>query len=479
MGSVDIPAGSPDRTERPGDRLAIPRPWAWAAAAALAAGAVSLELHGGPGLAIAIAIVLAAAGAGLLGYAVGIAAFRRAVRRASEGSLEPVSLPRLSRPFMGPLADDYDAFARNMGSLFGEMEQAQLSIIAERNRHEAVLQGLPGALLVVDGEFQVRRANREAESLFGMPSDALMGANVFDLVKADEAGREVLREAFLYEQPVSNKVLALTLGGAARQVSLSLTFFQQSPQAAQASAAIVLQDVTDWKRLEDIARNAEKLVAMGQLAAGVAHELNTPLGTILGYARLLTEGRANEEKRAEYAREIHGEAQRCATIIDNLLAYARRDACQTETCEINGLIREVVEAVSNCQGRRHCVAIEADLRDSITVRGGPGQLDIVLVNVMVNAVQACASAAVPRVRVSSCVEGSRAIVAITDNGPGVPPEIRGKLFEPFFTTKGDSAGTGLGLAISQSIVTRTGGSIECDPAWTGGARFVITLPLAS
>jgi two-component system sensor histidine kinase HupT/HoxJ len=82
------------------------------------------------------------------------------------------------------------------------------------------------------------------------------------------------------------------------------------------------------------------------------------------------------------------------------------------------------------------------------------------------------------VRVSSRSEGGCAIVSITDNGPGVPPQIRGKLFEPFFTTKSESAGTGLGLAISHSIVTRIGGGIHCDPAYEDGARFVITLPLA-
>lgn len=432
---------------------------------------------------IAITVVslalVAAAGVALYAGVHGIAAIGRAVHRANEGHLEPIRLPGLARPLVGPLADEYNVLARNLGSLFGEMERAQLSIIAERNRHEAILQGLPGALLVVDGDFRVTLSNRQAETLFGVPAAGLAGANVFDLLRPDEAGREVLREAFLYEQQVSNKVLALELAGASRQVSLNLTFFGRTPQAAQASAAIILQDITDWKRLEEMAQQAEKLVAMGQLAAGVAHELNTPLGTILGYAQLLNEGRASEEKRAEYARVIHSETKRCARIIDNLLAYARRDVCNAETTEINGLIREAVEAVSNCQGRRHCVAIGSDLQGEITVRGGPGQLDIVLVNLMVNAVQAAAASPEPRVSVTSAVEGGCAVVSIVDNGPGVSPEVRSRLFEPFFTTKGESAGTGLGLPISQSIVSRVGGAIHCDPSYQGGARFVVTLPLAA
>jgi two-component system, NtrC family, sensor kinase len=435
------------------------------------------------GIEIAVMVVtlalLAAAGMALYAGVRGVAALGQAVHRANEGHLEPVCLPGLARPLLGPVADEYNLLARHLGSLFGEMERAQLAIIAERNRHEAILQGLPGALLVVDGDFRVTLSNRPAETLFGLPAQSLAGANVFDLLRPDEPGREVLREAFLYEQQVTNHVLALEAGGTPRQVSVNLTFFGKTPQAAQASAAIILQDVTDLKRLEEIARQAEKLVAMGQLAAGVAHELNTPLGTILGYAQLLNEGRASEDKRAEYARVIHEETKRCARIIDNLLAYARRDVCNTETCEINGLIREVVEAVSNCQGQRHCVPIGADVQGEITVRGGPGQLDIVLVNLMVNAVQAAADSPQPRVSVSSAVEGGCAVVSIVDNGPGVSPEVRGRLFEPFFTTKSEIAGTGLGLPISHSIVARIGGAIQCDPSYQGGARFVVTLPLAA
>lgn len=449
-----------------------------------AAGAVALVAWCAPaGLAWAVAAVLTlllgAAAFALRAYARGMASVHAALRHANEGSLEPLALPPASRALLGPVADEYNVLARNLGSLFGEMEQAQLAIIAERNRHEAILQGLPGALLVVDGDFNVTLSNRQAEALFAVPAAALEGANVFDLLHPDEMGREVLREAFLYEQPLANKVLALRVGPDLRQVSLNVTFFGKAPHTAQASAAIILQDITDWKRLEDRASLSEKLGAMGQLAAGVAHELNTPLGTILGYAQLLNEGRASDDKRAEYAREIHAETKRCARIVDNLLAYARRDVCGTETCEVNELVREAVEAVSNCQGRRLCVAIEADTKGEIVVRGSSGQLDIVLVNLLVNAAQAASASASPRVRVSTAAEAGHAVISVEDNGPGVAPEARPRLFEPFYTTKGESAGTGLGLPISQSIVNRVGGTIHCDPDYRGGARFVVTLPLAA
>jgi len=483
MGSIDVPANAASASAPLPSPAHVRGAAVWIAAGALAAAAtmaayawLGAEAPGRFAVGAAAILGLAIAAA-LYGYARGVAAIRDAVHRAGEGSLDPVQLPAVSRPLVGALADEYNTLARHLGSLFGEMEQAQLAIIAERNRHGAILQGLPGALLVVDGDFRVALSNRQAEQFFSLPAAALAGANVFDLLRVDDAGRDVIRDAFLHEQQVENRVLALTVGESQRQVSLNLTFFSPSPRDAQASAALILQDITDWKRLEDVARQAEKLVAMGQLAAGVAHELNTPLGTILGYARLLDEGKADGERRAQYARVIYEETRRCARIVDDLLAYARRDTCHAETCDINALIRETVEAVAKCQGERHCVRVETDVEGAIQVQGGPGQLDIVLVNVMVNAVQAAAGGQDPRVSVSSRVEGGCALVTITDNGPGIAPELRGKIFDPFFTTKTVSAGTGLGLAISHSIVTRIGGSIQCDPAWRDGARFVITLPL--
>lgn len=122
--------------------------------------------------------------------------------------------------------------------------------------------------------------------------------------------------------------------------------------------------------------------------------------------------------------------------------------------------------------------IETHLAADALVRGSDGQLDIVLVNVIMNAVQAAAGvAADPLVSVASSVQGDSVMVSVTDNGPGISQAQRTQVFDPFFSARPDSSGLGLGLAISQSIVTRIGGSLCCDPEYTGGARFVLSLPL--
>ncbi|MHB9102780.1 MAG: two-component system sensor histidine kinase NtrB [Sulfuricella sp.] len=408
----------------------------------------------------------------------GIAIIHRGIRSATEGTLKPIKTPRRIRFFFGPIIEDYNILIRNIGSLFREMEQSQLSIIGDRNRNDAILRSLPGALLTVDSDFRVTLSNKQAEQMFDLCTDDLLGKNLFELLSLNEDGRELLREAFLYEQQVHNKEIVLTDGSASRHYTLNITFFRQSQDAIEYCAAVMLQDITDYKRLQELIHQSEKFLAIGKLAGGVAHELNTPLGTIVGYAQLLNEGVSSEVKRLQYGQVIYREAKRCARIIENLRTFAQRDVCQTESCEISSVIRDVVETIYNCPGKRHNVRIETHLATNALVRGAGGQLDIVLVNVIMNAVQAAAGVASdPLVTVVSSVQGDSVMVSVADNGPGIPRTQRNQLFDPFFTTKTDSSGLGLGLAISQSIVTRIGGTLCCDPDYAGGARFILTLPL--
>lgn len=430
--------------------------------------------------ALTLGLVASLAAAAALGYIAGqrsAAILHRAIRRALEGHLEPAEAPGTSAD--GSVIADYNVLARRLRSLLEEMERSQLSIIGERNRIDAILRGLPCVMLAVDSDVRVTSSNDHAEALFGFPASTLCGKDLFELLELDDEGRQLLSEAFLYDRPASHREIILGSGAERRHFTLNVTFFRPSPDATIPCAVIMLQDVTDYRRLQQLAHQSEKFVAMGQLAGGVAHELNTPLGTILGYAQLLNAGTATEAKRAQYAEAIHSEAKRCARIIDNLLAYARRERCAPETCDINEVIREVVGTIRDCQSHRYHVPIETDLRDSPAVLGGSGQLDIVLGNLIMNAIQAASgSAPEPRVVVESRTERGSAIVTVTDNGPGIPAGLHGRVFDPFFSTKDVHEGTGLGLAISQSVVLSIGGILHCDPACRGGARFILRLPFA-
>ena len=425
------------------------------------------------------AVLIAALAVYFLTFPHGIAIIHRGIRSATEGTLKPIKTPRRIRFFFGPIIKDYNTLICNLGSLFREMEQSQLAIIGDRNRNDAILRSLPGALLTVDSDFRVTLSNRQAEQLFDLCADELLGKNLFDMLSLNEEGRELLREAFLYEQQVNNKEILLTNGDALRHYTLNVTFFRQSQNDTEYSAAIMLQDITEHKRLQELIHQSEKFLAIGKLAGGVAHELNTPLGTIVGYAQLLNDGVDSDVKRLQYGQAIYREAKRCSRIIDNLRTFAQRDVCQSQSCDVGDVIRDVIETIYNCPSNSHNVRIVSQLAAGVLVHGAEGQLDIVLVNVVMNAVHAAAGlASEPLVTVESSVQGDSAVIRITDNGPGIPHAQRNQVFDPFFTTKPDGSGIGLGLAISQSIVTQIGGSLSCDPDYADGARFILTLPLA-
>jgi len=463
--------------------------WKWAFAIMLSlAGAVAVYYTLARGtawqfhLGILLAGLLVAALAALfyvhLLYRKVLRAMRDGILRAQEGRLGPVPVSRFPDRFLHRLVADHNLLMSSLGATFAEMEECQNQVIGERNRNEAILRSLPGALVCVDGDLRINLSNHEAENLFGVSYDVLLGQNLFDLFALDESSREILRDAFLYERPIVNKEILLHIGGEARYFALNLSFFR-SDNFNETGAVVSILDISDYKHLQEHIYTMEKLAAMGQLAAGVAHELNTPLGNIIGYAQLIDDARRGTDPVERYTRIISQEARRCARIVDDLLNYARRDHCQIETCELNGVVKDVVDTIIFCQGKRYEVDVSFDPGPELAVKASSGQVDIVLVNLLLNAIQATAGGPSPRVAVSVRAQGEhQAVVVVEDNGPGVAPELRRRIFDPFFTTKEVGEGTGLGLAISQSIVTKLGGKIQCDSAFQGGARFVLALPLA-
>jgi two-component system NtrC family sensor kinase len=213
----------------------------------------------------------------------------------------------------------------------------------------------------------------------------------------------------------------------------------------------------------------EKLAGIGRLAAGVAHEINNPLGVILGYTRLLR--RKAEGAVAEDLQVIEDETLRAKQIVDGLLDLSRPLHGEPEPVDLRALADDVVERLA---GTRVLEGVRVEVEGHGVARGHPPKLRQVALNLVKNA----AEAAGPGGRVAVRIEGGPEAVrlAVEDSGPGLSPEARARLFEPFFTTKG--TGTGLGLAVSQGIVRAHGGDLGVEENPGGGARFVVTLPAA-
>lgn len=411
----------------------------------------------------------------LIGERAALRQLQLGILHAREGLLEPAPVKPHAWTCAGQLIPEYNTTITTLRLMFQTVEECQGRFLNERNRSNTILQSLPGALLSLADDLRVSIANRQADTLFDVSPGALIGENLFELLDINERDRELLRDAFLYKHPIRNQEIALKVGGGKRYFSLNLDFY--SDEENDMGGVLILQDITEYRQLMESVATREKLVAMGQMAAGVAHELNTPLGNILGYAQLLDRGAVEHPKLAGYARIIAQETQRCSHVVQELLDYARRDKCSGETCDLNQLSQELIETFINCRLKRYRIEIVLDLcPEPLVVEGSCGQLDIVVSNLLVNAIDALDKTESPRIVVRTWMEDTIAVISISDNGPGVPLDIRNRLFDPFFSTKEVGQGSGLGLSISQAIVTKRGGFIAYDSANGDGACFTIRLP---
>jgi len=240
------------------------------------------------------------------------------------------------------------------------------------------------------------------------------------------------------------------------------------------------RDVTDLKRLEEQLIQAEKLAAMGQMLAGVAHELNNPLTAILGVTELVRERPGLDEPMKRQLDLTHRQARRAARIVQNLLEFSRPASPQKKPVDLNSIIERTLQLHEHSL-RRNQVAVDfSPCKDLPVVVGDANQLIQVLLNLITNAEQAIREVRESgRIRIRLAAIGENVVVTVQDDGVGIAPESAARLFDPFFTTKRPGGGTGLGLSICLSIVKEHGGNIEADSLPGGGSAFKVYLPVAS
>jgi signal transduction histidine kinase len=225
----------------------------------------------------------------------------------------------------------------------------------------------------------------------------------------------------------------------------------------------------------------EKLSAMGQLLAGVAHELNNPLAVVFGQAQLLLTA-AGGSPHAPRAEKIATAAARCVRIVQNFLALARDRPPARTRVDLNAVVREAVDLLAyelHTDGVEISWALAPDLP---SLSADPHQLHQVVLNLITNAHQAMRATPPPRslaVATRTTADRRGVQLTVTDSGPGIPPEIQSRIFDPFFTTKPIGQGTGLGLSFSFGIITDHGGTIRVESEPGQGARFTIELPVAA
>jgi signal transduction histidine kinase len=281
------------------------------------------------------------------------------------------------------------------------------------------------------------------------------------------------------QEPDSDEIATALLAGdvrsvlARRGIELHLQLTDAAGQPLSEPARLELQ--AELRRAQAKLEHAQRLAASGRLAAGVVHEARNLLTGVLGFAQVLTVKTHDPSATREMARLIETEARRCVDILAGFLKLSRSTQEAARLLSAGEIVTPVERLVAQPLHQRECtlaVALDDDLPN---VFGCCGELQRVLINLILNACDAIGSGGHVLVTGVAAADGGLEL-SVTDNGPGVPAELAERIFEPFFSTKLEAEGTGLGLSLSRSIVEAHGGRLSLDRDSAIGASFVINLP---
>jgi signal transduction histidine kinase/CheY-like chemotaxis protein len=348
-----------------------------------------------------------------------------------------------------------------------------LALLSSGKRQwEQMVDNIGSAVCIVDRHGSVHRANRTFAALVSTPVTAVAGRAWQALLPPgwlDTVGR-------LLEAPGFAHSAELRDGGrvfAATAVAIG------DPGTGGDATVLILEDHTERRHLQDQLIQSEKMSAIGQLISGVAHELNNPLASVLGFADFLIESGEVPAGLEEPLRVIQQEAQRAAGIVRNLLTFGRRQDQERRPVAIGEVLERTTSLLRNQLIQYHVEPVLEMAAGLPAVYGSPNQLQQVFVNLINNAAQAIASTGRPgtvTVRARRWLDG--VAVDVSDSGPGVPADLADRVFEPFFTTKREGEGTGLGLSICQGLVKEHGGKLSLQAPGGEGATFTVELPPA-
>lgn len=360
------------------------------------------------------------------------------------------------------LSESYAELENQVSSLSRELaaaRSARLQELAEKERLgrrlEQLLEALPGGVLVIGDDGRIRDANPAAESLLGHPLEG-------------ELWESVRVRAFTGESRSTGEVSLRT----GRRVSVS-----QRRLDAEQGRIVLLTDVSETRALQELVDRHQRLSAMGEMAARLAHQIRTPVSTALLYAGQIESGRIQPEALPRIGGRLAGRLRQIEAMIGDMLMFAGGGRRDDERLGIDELFAEAAGQVMARWPRHVRLAVEGGR--GLAIRGSRTAVLGALTNLLNNAAEALQGSETdePAIRLrAESDRGDRILLRVRDNGPGVPADIREQIFEPFYTTR--PQGTGLGLAVVRSVAEAHGGELMLGTPHAGGAEFIISLPAA-
>lgn len=376
----------------------------------------------------------------------------------------------------------YIAVAIENSRLYQQQQRhaEELSLLKEFN--ESIVESINVGLLAVDETGRITRCNSTFEEMMRLPRESVVGKMV----------DEVFEEAFAYDlnnilgksrwhlTETRNAYKMHTKDAAGNPLILNVAVAPlRSVSNTQSGAIVVLENVTSRVKFEETLQQSEKLSSIGLLAAGVAHEVNTPLTGVSSYTQMLLSMIPETDPKHALLQKMQRQTERASNIVSNLLNFSRiGSVSESQELDVNRLLDDTLQLLEP-QIRKSNITITRDYSiDLPKILGNGGKLQQVFTNLILNARDAMDGGGKITLR-TMFVEPDEIKIEVTDTGIGIAPENLGKIFDPFFTTKGVGNGTGLGLAVSYGIVQEHGGTIQAFSETGRGTTFVLSFPTAA
>jgi len=340
------------------------------------------------------------------------------------------------------------------------------------------------AFIATDMKGTINLFSKGAENIFGCKAEDVLGTPIsnYYVMGRDEA-KKIMKILYQEGGLQNYETVMIIRNGKKVNMNLSVSLLKNSNGELIGTLGIG-KDFTEFKRIERQLQQSEKLATVGELAAGIAHEVGTPLNVILGTAEYLMMEMEGDDPKIEELKIIISQAEHITKLIHQLLNFSRYNKPEFKSIDINSLVRDVLK-LTDLQIAKEKIKVFTDLQSDVpSIIGDDNQLQQVFINIIVNAVHAMPQGGT--LTIASRLDISESSdphsngfveISISDTGFGIPSKDIPKIFDPFFTTKDIDKGTGLGLTVSHRIVEDHGGTIDVESKVNEGTRFTVKLPI--
>jgi len=367
--------------------------------------------------------------------------------------------------------------SRRMGVFGARLRSTTKELQRIRTDTHSIIESMSSGFVIVDPDGTINDFNRAASGMLGVPAGDAIGKKAQDVIApiSLDLWRKIVDGLALGREEERGEARVITPDGAEVPLGVSVSLLKD--EDSRAGVVLIFQDLTDVKRMTERVRLADRLAALGELSAAIAHEIRTPLASISGSVEMLRDSFEVQGENRRLVDLVVKESERLKSIIDHFLEFARQKPSRMKDVILNSVLTEVVYLVKNHPSFKETIRVEVETPGLVEAYLDEETIKQVFYNLALNAIEALPSGGKLKVSLGSCSRGGKefAVVAFEDNGVGIDKADLEQIFEPFFTRK--KAGTGLGLAISSKIVQEHGGTIEIRSNKGSGTTATVYLPV--